>query len=67
MLVCHCRAVTDRQIDAAVSAGAADTRSVLRATHAGTGCGGCLRSLRAIIEDALRPEPKYAEPARMAG
>ena len=57
MLVCHCRVVSDRQIDAAVAAGAADTRSVVRATHAGTGCGGCLQSLRARIEEALAPDP----------
>ncbi len=57
MLVCHCRVVSDRQIDDAISAGAADARSLVRATHAGTGCGGCLSSLRARIEEALAPEP----------
>jgi bacterioferritin-associated ferredoxin len=60
LLVCHCKAVTDRAIDAAVLAGAVDPRSVVRATHAGTGCGGCLQTLRSIIEDALRPEPDTA-------
>ena len=53
MLVCHCRRVSDAQIASAVSAGAVDPRSVVRATHAGTGCGGCLQSLRAVIEQAL--------------
>lgn len=67
MLVCHCRAVSDRQIEAAVSAGAHDARSVVRATHAGTGCGGCLTSLRALIEDALRPDPALASSAALAG
>jgi bacterioferritin-associated ferredoxin len=57
VLVCHCRVVSDRQIDAAVAAGASDARSVVRATHAGTGCGGCLQSLRARIEEALGPAP----------
>ena len=57
MLVCHCRVVSDRHVDAAVSAGARDLRSVVRATHAGTGCGGCLTSLRARIEEALAPAP----------
>jgi bacterioferritin-associated ferredoxin len=52
VLVCHCRVVSDRQIDSAISAGASDTRSVVRATHAGTGCGGCLSSLRTRIEQA---------------
>jgi bacterioferritin-associated ferredoxin len=67
VLVCHCRAVTDRQIDAAVSAGADSTRAVVRATHAGTGCGGCLRSLRTIIEDALRPDDRLAVASSSAG
>ena len=55
MLVCHCRVVSERAVDAAISAGARDARSVVRATHAGTGCGGCLSSLRARIEQALGP------------
>lgn len=66
MLVCHCKAVSDRAIGAAVAAGAADPRSVVRATHAGTGCGGCLQTLRALIEDALRPDGACA-PAALAG
>ena len=67
MLVCHCRAVSDRQVEAAVTAGARDARAVVRATHAGTGCGGCLSSLRALIEDALRPDPVLADDAALAG
>ena len=55
MLVCHCRRVSDAQIAAAVSAGAHHPRAVVRATHAGTGCGGCLQSLRTLIEQALCP------------
>ena len=57
MLVCHCRVVSDRQVDAALAAGASDLRTVVRSTHAGTGCGGCLSSLRARIEEALAPHP----------
>ena len=57
MLVCHCRRVSDAQIAAAVSPVADDSRSAVRAvvrqTHAGTGCGSCLQSLRAVIEQAL--------------
>ena len=61
MLVCHCRRVSDAQIATAVSAGASDARSVVRATHAGTGCGSCLQSLRALIEQALGPAPVGAD------
>jgi bacterioferritin-associated ferredoxin len=60
VLVCHCRVVSDRQVDAAIAAGASDARSVVRATHAGTGCGGCLTSLRARIEEALAPQSTAA-------
>jgi bacterioferritin-associated ferredoxin len=67
VLVCHCKRVTDRQIGAAVAAGACDPRTVVRSTHAGTGCGGCLQTLRAVIEDALRPDPALASDAAMAG
>lgn len=70
MLVCHCKAVTDRQIGAVVATGAADLRTVVRATHAGTGCGGCLQALRTVVEDALRPDRHAAtgQPAaRQAG
>jgi bacterioferritin-associated ferredoxin len=63
VLVCHCRVVSDRQIDAALAAGAGTTRAVVRATHAGTGCGGCISSLRARIEEALAPQ---ASPAARA-
>jgi bacterioferritin-associated ferredoxin len=60
VLVCHCKVVSDRHIGAVVSAGVTDPRSVVRSTSAGTGCGGCLQTLRAVIEDALRPELSYA-------
>lgn len=66
MLVCHCRAVNDRQVSDAVAAGAHDARSVVRATKAGTGCGGCLQSLRAVIEAALAPDTA-TRPAALAG
>jgi bacterioferritin-associated ferredoxin len=66
VLVCHCRVVSDRQLDAAISAGAHDARALVRATHAGTGCGGCLSSLRARIEQALAPDTA-APAAALAG
>ena len=71
MLVCHCRRVSDAQIASAVSGGAVDPRSAVRAvvrqTHAGTGCGGCLQSLRAVIEQALGPAARSADAAALAG
>ena len=66
MLVCHCRRVSDAEITLAVHAGASDPRSVVRATHAGTGCGSCLQSLRAVIEQALGPAARSADEAVLA-
>ena len=48
MLVCHCHRVNDVRVDAVLSAGAAGLRGVVRATRAGTGCGGCLPALRRV-------------------
>jgi bacterioferritin-associated ferredoxin len=60
MLVCHCRRVSDAQISSAVESGHVETRSVVRATAAGTGCGTCLTHLREVIERALGPAPVTA-------
>ena len=51
MYVCHCRAVTDRCIKAAVSEGASDPVAVGERCGAGTACGGCLPALRALLAD----------------
>ena len=46
MLVCHCHRVSDARIDGVLSAGAVGVRGVVRATQAGTGCGGGIPLLR---------------------
>jgi nitrite reductase (NADH) large subunit len=48
MLVCHCHRVNDDRVHAALSAGADGVRGVVRATRAGTGCGGCIPLLREL-------------------
>ena len=48
MLVCHCHRVNDARIDRVLAAGADGVRGVVRATRAGTGCGGCLPMLREL-------------------
>ena len=57
MLVCHCRRVSDAQIASAIDDGHVETKAVVRATAAGTGCGTCLTHLREVIERALGPAP----------
>lgn len=49
VLVCHCRAVNDRQIEAAALCGAGSVREIVTACGAGGVCGGC----RPVIEEIL--------------
>lgn len=48
MFVCHCRAVTDRQINAAIADGATTAAEVSRATGAGSVCGGCIPEIERL-------------------
>jgi bacterioferritin-associated ferredoxin len=52
MIVCLCRAVSDRAIHAAVAAGAASPGEVARACGAGTGCGRCWEQLDRLVAEA---------------
>jgi NAD(P)H-nitrite reductase large subunit len=52
MVICHCHAVNDGRICGVLDAGADGLRGVVRATQAGTGCGGCLPALRRVCEQA---------------
>ncbi|GGL44824.1 (2Fe-2S)-binding protein [Phycicoccus endophyticus] len=51
MIVCHCRVVNDTAITAAVDEGAHTLAQVCRATGAGTDCGGCVFSVKALLCD----------------
>lgn len=53
--VCHCRVVTDREIGAAIAAGAADVCAVAAACGAGVRCGGCLSEVRAMLQQQGLP------------
>lgn len=65
MLVCHCHRVNDASIDQVLSAGANGVRGVVRATRAGSGCGGCIPLLRRLCaEQSAAPVcPQHAEEA----
>ena len=49
MLVCHCKGLSDREIDRAIRAGAATPRELARSCGAGSICGGC----RPLIDELL--------------
>ena len=57
MIVCHCRAVSDRAISKAIRGGASSPREVARACGAGRVCGGCRPAVRQLIERERNDEP----------
>jgi bacterioferritin-associated ferredoxin len=50
MYVCHCEAVNDRAVDAAIISGASSVAEVTARCHAGGGCGGCHGLIETMIE-----------------
>ncbi|MEM6960132.1 MAG: (2Fe-2S)-binding protein [Myxococcota bacterium] len=52
MLVCHCYAVSDRTIRAAVDLGARSRQDIGDFCKAGTACGGCSELIDEVIDDA---------------
>lgn len=51
MIVCHCHAVNDAAIRAAIEAGARDEFDVAAACQAGAVCGGCVPTITRLIDD----------------
>ena len=53
MIVCHCRAVTDRTIRACIREGASTLDVISAETGASACCGGCEPTVNRIIEEEL--------------
>jgi bacterioferritin-associated ferredoxin len=53
MIVCVCKAVSDRQIRAAVKGGANRLRDLTRDLGVGTCCGKCLPEAKAALSASL--------------
>ncbi|MDP9464769.1 MAG: (2Fe-2S)-binding protein [Actinomycetota bacterium] len=51
MVVCSCRAVTDRTVHATISAGADTVDEVAFMCTAGSGCGGCWPELQRMLAE----------------
>jgi bacterioferritin-associated ferredoxin len=49
VIVCHCRVVSDRAIDAALSDGARTVSAVCRSTGAAQDCGSCIFTVKALV------------------
>ena len=54
MLLCHCRAVSDRVIRIAIACGARCPDEVARACGAGTDCAGCRPAVEDLLAEAQR-------------
>jgi len=52
MVVCHCNAVSDREIRAEILSGALDADDVAARCDAGTRCGGCRPVVDALLAEA---------------
>lgn len=57
MIVCICKAVSDRRIRNAVSEGASSLRDVSRELGVGTCCGKCVPQAREVLSEALAAQP----------
>ena len=55
MIICHCRAVSDRTVREHVAFGASDLEAVAEWCGAGGRCGGCRPALARLLADARRP------------
>ena len=60
MIICHCHAVNDRQIKAAVANGVTTIRGLNRELGIGNTCGQCLPQARRMLESTLM---QIAEPS----
>jgi len=58
VIVCHCKAVTDRVIRKAVRNGARTRNDVVSACAVNMGCGGCAPAIDEIIETESERDAK---------
>lgn len=59
MIVCVCKAVSDKRIRAAAASGVVSLRELTRELGVGTCCGKCVPHAREVLE-AARPAPPPA-------
>ena len=66
MIVCHCQRVSARSIARAVQSGCSTAGEVSRATGAGRGCGGCITSVKRLIEEHFSAPTSRETPSEAA-
>lgn len=68
MIVCICKAVSDKHIRRLVGEGASSLREVSRELGLGTCCGKCVPQAREVLSDALSRQPiKLADLSCLSG
>ncbi len=63
MIVCHCNAVSERRVRAAIRAGASSRAALTRRCGAGGLCGGCVPALEALLASESARRESAPEPA----
>ncbi len=63
MIVCHCHALTDRDIRAAAGACGGCPQTVQALCGAGTACGGCTPSVERIARTCGHAHTQRSEPS----
>jgi bacterioferritin-associated ferredoxin len=66
MFVCHCRAVTDREIREAIATGAHDLAEVGRRCGAGITCGGCCPLIQQLLAEHAGKATVATDPQGLA-
>jgi len=66
VLVCHCKAISDRTIRQVVRSGARTCQQVARACAAGSDCGGCQPLIREIIAAECEKAPATSDEISVA-
>jgi bacterioferritin-associated ferredoxin len=51
VIICSCRAVTDRTVDAAIASGAGTVDDIAARCSAGGQCGGCWPTLQRLLDE----------------
>jgi bacterioferritin-associated ferredoxin len=61
VIVCHCEVATDRHVREAITCGASTVDDIGDACGAGTNCGSCRPTIKALLVALATPES--VEPA----
>jgi len=67
MIICVCKAVSERQIRSAVKGGATSLRELSRDLGVGTCCGTCVPEAKAALAASLELREDTAAPALFSG